>query len=1083
MSTSRPRPSSTPQVEQLEQRLVPAGPAVEAFQGASAAGLPGGWSQWSSGGGTFAVEAVGAGLGDAGRLVTDGTSSTTGRAWMTAPFAADVETSAAVFLNTAVPIQLFARGQSLATATPSYYAASISRGLEVQFTRVVNGSAVVLGTVKSADYVSGKWVTLTLRAEGDRFKVYVYRGDTNQYLTAAGTWTRQPSAAIDRADAAIRSAGQVGFGRPAKVAGQGVIDSLRVGPVTPLPSSLGEERFTSGPTTGLPGGWSQWSAGAVSFGTQPDETLRVTGDSTGSARAWLNQTIPADAQLSSSIFVDGLVPAGVFARGQNVDKTTASYYAVTVTRGLEIKLVRSVNGILSTLATVKSVDYLSGIWVQASLVVKGSDLRVQIFRSDTGQYLNADGTWGLVPAFALSRADAAVAAAGRAGLVRGTGYAGQLVFDNFIVTAAPAPLVAGRIPTELDKPSTPPPPGPDLPPAGTSPPPGPVPPPAPPPTPGPVPTPAPAVGLPAVPRHYDWIRVANLAYYGTPLDTYAQNLLRTGIDLVVPNVAYLADIAKVAPTTPQFVYTNVSNIYLGLLTDWLAYADRTRVSRESAFYHVTKATPFGGLSASAVPVNHFWGVYRSTAAGVVTNVTSDARSTTEKPFDLPTAGGWLAVGNLEKFREINLTVKAAAGSGYGGVWEYVSAVDSAGRPTVWTALRSVADKTSGGRTPGQLTFDPPKDWKTATVGGSTPLYFVRFRATGTGTPPTAMTLLGRDYTNFKSLAGTIPAFDAKADKDGDGYLTDAEYAARRAGFDARFLYESRLTYPNYGPQRYATNVSNAAFRSWAVDYHVRAATAMPGIGGFFVDNSIGRLAVDPAGLAESLVYYTLDYGSLLGRVDTAIGSKWLLANTAGAGASAEPIARAGVSTLEEFALRPTTAHHVQFEDLAAMLTYRRQLSGGRAYEILDSLPGANPTDPRTLTTTLAMYYLLADPNLSFLMLNGGNEPNTDWQRHWTDAIRYNVGKPVGNVTLAATGLDPAHAALTYKVYQRQYQNALVLYKPLSYTRGTTGTTADNTATTHVLGGTYRVVNADGTLGPAVTSIRLRNGEGVLLAKA
>ncbi|HEY2784535.1 MAG TPA: hypothetical protein VGJ05_06115 [Fimbriiglobus sp.] len=1087
MSARRPREKSTLTVDWLEARLVPTTQAtaiVEPFQGTSASGLPTGWSQWTSGNGSFAVDPTGTGLGDNGRLVTDGTSATTERAWMSAAFGPDVETSAAIYLNTAVPIQILARGQSLNTTTPSYYAATVTRGLNVQLSRVVNGNEVVLGSVKSTDYVSGKWVTITLRAEGDRLKIFVYRGDTNQYLTSTGTWSRQPTAAIDRVDSSIRTGGQVGFARPAKVAGQGVIDSLRVGPVPVTPNALEEERFASGPTSSLPAGWSQWSATPVSYSILPDQTLRMDGASTGAARAWWNTIVPADAQLSSSIFVDGLVPAGVFARGQNVDATNASYYAVTVSRGLQVNLIRSVNGVISTLATVKSKDYVSGIWVQASLVVKGNELRVQIYRSDTGQYLNADGSWGLVPVFALTRADAAITASGKAGLVRGAGYSGQLVFDNFLVTSAPTTLTPGRIPTELDKPTTPPTPGPDLPPAGTSPPPVPVPPPIT--TPTPVTTPAPAApsnpSLPAVPQHYSWIRLADLAYYGTPLNSTAQNLLKNSVDLVIPNVAYLGDVAKVAPTTPQLIYTNVSNIYLDLLTDWLTYADKNHFNRESAFYHVTTATPFSGLSASAVPVNQFWGVYETTSGGVVTNLTSDAKTSTEKPFVLPTPGGTLAMGYLEKYREINLSLQNTAASGYSGVWEYVSAVDSQGRPTAWTTLKTITDSTTGGKKSGQVTFDPPKDWKTASIGGSVPLYYVRFRATGTAAPPTALTVLGRDYTNFQNQSGTIPAFDTKADKDGDGYLNDAEYANRRPGFNARFAYESRLTYPNYGPQRYATNVSNSDFRAWAANYLARTAAANPLASGFFVDNSIGRLAVDPTTIAESLTYYTLDYGSLLGKINVAIGSKWLLANTAGAGISAEPIARAGVSTLEEFALRPTTANYVQLEDLAATLADRRQLSGGKAYEVLDSLPGSNPNDPRTLTTTLAMYYLLADPTLSFLMLNGGNEPNSDWSRHWTAAVTYNVGKPVGNYSVRTTGTDPANSSLTYKIYQRQYQNALVLYKPLSYNKGVNGTMADNTATAVPLGAVYRVVNADGTLGPPITSIKLRNGEGVVLAK-
>src|SRR5262249_22349563 len=73
-------------------------------------------------------------------------------------------------------------------------------------------------------------------------------------------------------------------------------------------------------------------------------------------------------------------------------------------------------------------------------------------------------------------------------------------------------------------------------------------------------------------------------------------------------------------------------------------------------------------------------------------------------------------------------------------------------------------------------------------------------------------------------------------------------------------------------------------------------------------------------------------------------------------------------------------------------------------------------------------------------------------------------------------------ALTYRVYQRSFTNAVVLYKPLSYGGNVTGTLADTTATTQALGGTYYPLQADGTLGAPVTSITLRNGEGVILVK-
>ena len=412
-------------------------------------------------------------------------------------------------------------------------------------------------------------------------------------------------------------------------------------------------------------------------------------------------------------------------------------------------------------------------------------------------------------------------------------------------------------------------------------------------------------------------------------------------------------------------------------------------------------------------------------------------------------------------------------------------MDANGNPTRWSPLAKLGDTTNGLKQDGRVTFDPPKDWKAATVNGSARLFYVRYRTTsGTAaTAPTANTVTGRDYANHDGNVGTIPAFDYAADKDGDGYLSDAEYARRRSGFNARFEYESRLTFPYYGPNRFATNPDAPQLTAWTIDYHKRFLAAEPKVSGFFVDNSTGRLPVDPAGLVEKNADYGVSYGKVLGALNRAIGPKWLLSNTAGGGKSVDEQIRQGVSYLEEFALRPMAANHVQFEDMAALSKYRRQLSGGKGYEILDSLStGGDLMSDRMKLATLAYYYMLADPDTSMLMMNGGNEPASEWQRHWTDAIKYNVGRPAREWSQFATGADPTDRSLVYKVYQREYQNALVLYKPLSYTRGKTGTTADATATTHTLSGYYRPLKADGTLGAPVNKITLRNGEGAILVK-
>src|SRR5262249_43027047 len=139
---------------------------------------------------------------------------------------------------------------------------------------------------------------------------------------------------------------------------------------------------------------------------------------------------------------------------------------------------------------------------------------------------------------------------------------------------------------------------------------------------------------------------------------------------------------------------------------------------------------------------------------------------------------------------------------------------------------------------------------------------------------------------------------------------------------------------------------------------------------------------------------------------------------------------------------------------------------------------------RTMIASLAYYYMLNDPATSFVMFNGGYSPSTSWTQHWVPAAAYDIGQPKGPFSLFATGQDPANTRVTYNSYQPPHRTALILYKPLSYTVGVgTGTLADATATTHKLDGTYRVLSALGTLGGPVTSVTLRNGEGVILVKA
>ncbi len=1021
--------------EELESRLVPSAVPLlqESFDSTKVGTLPSGWSQWSSGGGSFAVSATrSASAPDS--LASTGASSTASRAWETTTRVADSQVSASVYVDGLIPTQVIVRGTSLNTTSPTYYALSITRGLSAQLVRVVNGVSTTLGQVSSASWFQGQWAQLTLSATGGHLQAQIYRSDTGQYLNASGRWQSTQAWAIDKTDYAITAAGYDGVGRSATYAGNLYVDNFSITANTSTStgsSSSASESFDGSAVGTMPSGWSQWSSnGGTSFAVSAGHAasgpngVASSGASTQIARTWLTASQPANVQVSAAVYADGLIPAEVLARGSNLATSTPTYYALSVRRGLYVQLLAVVNGVSTTLGQVSSAVWFEAKWVNLTLSVNGSHLQAQLYRPDTGQYLTASGQWQTAQAWAIDVTNSRITAAGFVGMGRDAAYAGNVYFDNFSVTSS-----GGTSSGSTGGSTT-------------------------------------TMG-PTIPQHYSWIRLADLAYSGTPLGSYEDQLLRNSVDLVVDDVPSISQhIAQVAPNTPQLAYINFSSLYGSLLTSWDNWADAHGVSRENAFLHVTHPTAFSGDSPSSQPVSWFWAVYQGGTTPNFQDMTGQANTPGSGNFSLGNSQGQSTyIGYPEVFRQINFTFASNAGSGWSAVLEYPTAVDSAGNPTAWATLPTSSNGTAGLTRSGQVTFNPPSNWKTASLNGSALMYFVRVRVVSSGRAPVVNTILGENYTRAGSgTTGTIPV----------------------AGSDPRFAYQSRLFYGSYGQMRFATNPSNPYFREWAAQYAQSFMAANPNYSGLFVDNSSGLPLVSQSAVKESISTYTTDYGSLLSAIGKAIAPHWIMANTAGGGTSSNPVVSQNTAYFEEFALRPLSASWRQFEDTASLVAERASLKSPAPYAVLDSLPtGGSPTDPRTQIATLAYYYLLADPTHTFLDLNGGYSPASSWSQHFFNAITYNVGQPVGTWSLFDSGADPNDYRFSYRVYARKYQNALVLYKPLSsnLNGSATGSTSNNTATVERLGGTYRALNADGTLGPPITSISLRNGEGAILIKA
>jgi len=169
-------------------------------------------------------------------------------------------------------------------------------------------------------------------------------------------------------------------------------------------------------------------------------------------------------------------------------------------------------------------------------------------------------------------------------------------------------------------------------------------------------------------------------------------------------------------------------------------------------------------------------------------------------------------------------------------------------------------------------------------------------------------------------------------------------------------------------------------------------------------------------------------------------------------------------------------------------TGARRVLGGRDVP----LNGGGGSD-RGRIYLLALYYLVQNRNTWFLYetVNGhaGTTPVSQFQ--WDPAVEFDVGVPdqvppqfvdfdgrsgTNEHYVFASGPDPYDPNLTYRVLARNYTNALVLAKMMP--RGSV--VSDLSITTHTLPGSYFVLQADGTLGPVVTSISLRNNEGAIL---
>ena len=621
------------------------------------------------------------------------------------------------------------------------------------------------------------------------------------------------------------------------------------------------------------------------------------------------------------------------------------------------------------------------------------------------------------------------------------------------------------------------------------------------------------------------------------------------------NTKILAALRAAVPTGLFTVYSNISQLYKSLKLDWLNYADKNSYSREDGFIHATVLTSFNEISTQdGIAPKTPWQLY-STADNV--NQVLDNFADNAPTFPA-VSGQSLYVGNSDPFRsQMFVTLFAAAGAIY--VLEYCNAVDGSGNPTSWATTMILTDGTGGFSVNGTGTvdYDPPADWvackgpsqPNGAVGqwdsnglsggfgdGSTLRYFyMRWRCTHSGTPPTASALRLADYTGSGSgyngsPLGAVPAYDyvldAKYNSPIKGYLTKSQYndGTRAAGKDAWFAWQGRIPDGNYGFDRTPTNPTTTTFQAWCIDYHNRLFAAAGGgdYNGIDMDNCSCTIFYTPANTRENIQQAA--YATGLG---TCLKGIWLNAGTyrgtqrfvdANNGKNASNGSGSNNLGINLVKLSPSIATESLFQTFKmGWPEYNTACDGINAIATsvspppmihLDADSAGYPTglfasqeaaqaDPQSAYNLLCCYYTVQQQNMFFPMYSGDGitDPFT---YHYSGSIPANIGTPTDPVVLSTTtpwqtGTDPANSNYPFNAYARRFSGpgggnlVAVLYRPCSAPNGTLVGAYATGGVSQSLSGLipgvsvyYPLTPGSVHTGAAITSISLTNGQGVIL---
>jgi hypothetical protein len=608
-----------------------------------------------------------------------------------------------------------------------------------------------------------------------------------------------------------------------------------------------------------------------------------------------------------------------------------------------------------------------------------------------------------------------------------------------------------------------------------------------------------------------------------------------------PHTSKIAKLRALNPNLKMIAYDNFTNLPERVGTKWQLLEDycfKNSVDLEDPFVHFSENTV---ITIAGAPAENKLGGYRvadysTNVAGVLlfdgAKYKSKSGGIGRYPTNVSlgnTSSSVLYLGHWQKFFELNFTF-SAKGSGWDGTWEYWNG-------SSWASL-SVNDGTLQFSKDGTVKFVPPLNWKWSKINNMCGGYWIRVRTTTAGSIiPVASSIKKESYYVYQGSGGRylVPGWDSANDRNGDGFLDDREISSLvNSKSTARFKYQARIPTYYWMPERYVNNLGSHHYRAINSNYVELATTTLyngASYDGIFEDNCAfndGSTSPAPWRHDKKLGHYTLNSGGhVIEYPGEAPGiqftrdhlktdeeayrklkslGKILIGNSSygdNPHYNFPPVDRITISngtaggyfasnihdgTLREFWMIPKGSISLQGEwsdpiqGLKSQVNYANDLcvSGNKmGFFHVRSSEKTNPPDfpmERERMYSLAYFYLVNDNKNAYFVFTQGDNFSSYW---WWKAIEYDIGTPLGGVSVWANGTDSAGQA--YYVYSREYSKALILVKPKPKW-SSNFYDSNSPVTTHRLNGTYRRLNYDGTLGGPISQISLKNIESAILIK-